>query len=177
MTGTRSRGADAVAMVSNIGSRFDLSNADVIRFLRNYDFAWARRQLIFDIETLRATLLRAETEGWNLVRLGREIEAVTQLDGVLADLLARTESIRAANFGAIASYAAAGVKQIIWLADSDACQYCRKLNRKVIPNGKPFLEPGAFQARKNGRPLLIREAVFAPPLHWGCRCAVRAGVD
>jgi F like protein len=174
---TRSRGTDAVAMVSNIDIRLDLSNADVGRFLRNYDFAWARRQLIFDVEALRAIFLRAETEGWSLVRLGTEIEAAGQLDGELADLLARTETIRAANFGAIASYSAAGVERIVWLADSDACQYCRKLNRKAIPIGKPFLEPGSFQARKNGRPLLIREAVLAPPLHWGCRCAVRAGID
>jgi hypothetical protein len=161
---------------SKVGIRFDLSNADVIDFVRNYDFAWARRQIVFDVETFRGLLIKAETEGWSLPDLTREIQAVTPLDGALADLLARTETIRAANFGAVASYSEAGIERIVWLADSDSCQYCRKLNGKTTPIRKPFLEPGPFQARKNGQPLLVREPVFASPLHWGCRCAVRADV-
>lgn len=155
--------------------RFDLSNADVLQFLRAYDFAWARRQIIFDIEAVRAIFLRAETGGDGR-NLSREIEAVTLLDGTLADLLARTEMIRAANAAAITSYRRAGVERLAWVADSDSCQYCRKLNRTVTPVTKPFLEPGEFLARKNGRTLLVRDAVFGPPLHWGCRCAVRADI-
>jgi hypothetical protein len=159
-------------VTADLGIRFDLSNAHVVQFLRTYDFAWARRQLVFDVEALRGAILRAETEGWSVNRLSDEIQAITQLDGTLADLLAQTESIRAANFGAVSSYSAAGVARLAWLASDDCCQYCRKLSRKTVPIGKPFLESGAFQVRKNGRPLLVLEAVFAPPLHWGCRCAV-----
>ncbi len=109
-----SRRARAIAMVSDISIRFDLSNAEVIRFLRNYDFAWARRQLIFDVEAVRAILLRAMTEGWNLVRMAGAIQAVTQLDGGLAHLLARTETIRAANYAAIASYSDARIEGGVW---------------------------------------------------------------
>jgi hypothetical protein len=55
-----SRHRDTVAMVTaDIGNRFDLSNADVVQFLRTYDFAWARRQLIFDVEAFRGAILRA----------------------------------------------------------------------------------------------------------------------
>lgn len=162
--------------MSEIGNRFDLGNADVIHFLRNYDFAWARRQLVFNVEAVRAILLSAESEGWSLVRISREIQAVTLLDGALAELLARTETIRAANLASVASYSKAGIDRVVWLADSDSCQYCRNLNGKTTPISKPFLEPGPFQARKNGWPLLVREPVFASPLHWGCRCTVRADV-
>ena len=70
---------------SKVGIRFDLSNADVIDFVRNYDFAWARRQIVFDVETFRGLLIKAETEGWSLPDLTREIQAVTPLDAALAD--------------------------------------------------------------------------------------------
>jgi hypothetical protein len=128
--------------------RFDLSNTDALQFLRAYDFAWARRQIIFDVEAVRAIFLRAETEGRSLSTLSREIEGATQLDAELADLLARTETIRAANAGAIAYYKHAGIDRLAWIAGSDACQYCRKLNGCVTPIGTPFLDPGEFQARK-----------------------------
>ncbi len=64
------------------------------------------------------------------------------------------------------------------------CAYCPKLSREATPIGKPFLEPGTYLARKTGdndllKPpphLLVREAVFAPPHHWGCRCAVAVDI-
>lgn len=162
--------------MSAIDIRFDLSNEAALDFIRKYDFAFARRQLIFDVEALRAVLLGAESAGWSLKRIGDEILAATNLDNRVCEMLAQTETIRAANAAALASYLKAGIERVVWIADSRSCQYCRKLSRKAIPIGKPFLESGPFQARKNGRALLIRESVFSPPLHWDCRCAVSADV-
>lgn len=160
---------------SKVGIRFDLSNADVIDFVRNYDFAWARRQIVFDVETFRGLLIKAETG--SLRDLTRAIQREFKLDLGIADLLAQTESLRAANAGALASYRKAGIEAVRWMADLPArCQYCRALNNKQVAAGAPFLQPGEFSARRNGKPMIVFDPVCLPPLHFGCTCTIRAVV-
>ena len=70
-----------------------------------------------------------------------------------AEMVARTEVARAQNQGILATYAAAGVERITWVASSDACDYCAELDGETIDLGDDF----------DG-------GVDAPPLHPNCRC-------
>ncbi len=160
---------------SKVGIGFDLSNVGVAAFIRNYDFAYARRQLLFDVEVFRGLLLAAETEGWSLDKLSRVIQREFKFDLGIADLLAQTETLRATNAAALASYRDAGIKTVQWLAGVPAnCQYCRALSNKEVAPGAAFVKPGEFFARRNGKPLIVIEPVCLPPLHFGCKCTICA---
>jgi hypothetical protein len=64
---------------------------------------------------------------------------------------------------------------VSWETSSEPeCQYCRALSNKEVAPGAPFLKPGEFFARRNGKPLIVIEPVCLPPLHFGCKCTIRA---
>ena len=71
-----------------------------------------------------------------------------------AQVIARTEILRASNQGALAVYQQYGVKRVMWLAAADerTCPICGALHRKLFP---------------------IEQIPFgAPPAHPRCRCFI-----
>jgi len=172
--------AGDAASTAELGVKFDLSNADVIDFIRKYAFKFADKISSTSAGDVREILTEAETEGWSLSELSEHLQDKFEAwDSTRADMIARTETIRAANAGALESYKQAGITRKVWIADGDACPYCAGLDGTVISIDEPFLEQGTkYQPDGAKTPLSIDyEDVDGPPAHPNCRCAVRAEVD
>jgi hypothetical protein len=156
---------------------FNLSIEPLRTFALEYDFAWAKRQFNLDVERLRALILRSVEKGWSIAKLGQGIQDDLNLDLEFARMLAATETVRAANAGAITTYRRSGIARKAWVPCGEACGYCRGLARKAVGIDEPFLAAGqVYLPRKNMHPLIVVEPVYYPPLHGACRCAIRAEV-
>jgi SPP1 gp7 family putative phage head morphogenesis protein len=88
-------------------------------------------------------------------------QLVPRIEGILrlperAEMIARTEIARAVTAGAIDSYTSAGVTEVDWLAEPDACPVC-KGNADASPQHILAVWPGG---------------VPAPPQHPACRCSL-----
>ena len=168
------------ASTAELGVKFDLSNQDVIDFIKSYAFKFAQEISETSADDVRDIMTQAEQSGWSVKELGDALfEKFDDWDSTRADLVARTETIRAANAGAIASYKQAGITKKVWIADDDACPYCAGLDGTVIGIDDNFLDQGeTYQPDGAQKPMdTSYDDVDAPPAHPNCRCAVRAEVD
>lgn len=168
------------AATAELGVKFDLSNQDVIDFIKSYAFKFAQQISATSAKDVRDIMTEAEQQGWSLKELGDALfEKFDDWDSTRADLVARTETIRAANAGAIASYKQAGVTKKVWLADDDACPYCAGLDGTVVGIDDNFLDQDeTYQPDGAEKPMTVDyDDVNGPPAHPNCRCAVSAQVD
>ncbi len=107
-----------------------------------------------------ASLVRIEKYSGHVYNLETE-------DGYyVTDGLYTKNSHRAMHAGQYAVDEQHGVEKIEWLASSDACDVCRKLNGQQRKLGVPFLvkTTGPEQYRK----------VFYPGAHPGCMCSYKS---
>lgn len=110
--------------------------------------------------------LRKEMEtglmsGESIVKLKKRIGKVFKMADSRAEMIARTEIIRAENVGSLEGYMQTGLKgDIEWVAKMDhkTCQYCRSLNGKTVKLGDSF-----HDAKWEGK---------AAPRHPSCRCRI-----
>ena len=95
-----------------------------------------------------------------------------------AEMIARSETIRASNRGANALYQGWGCQQKEWLTASDGrvCDFCLPMNGTVIAINGNFFEKGdTMTVKVEDRVLTMHfdyEDVKTPPLHPSCRCCL-----
>ena len=164
--------AELVDLVSGID--FDVTNPRVIGFLNRYVPKYA-----FEVnEATQAQLLGALKEG---IAAGESMQLLKmRVRGVFGFAenhrslrIARTETIRASNFGAEEAFRQSGVvKGKKWLTSFDdrTCEIgCKELNGKTSGLGKPFPK-GGVSAELD----YTDGAIPNPPLHPQCRCTIIA---
>lgn len=100
-------------------------------------------------------------------------EVFTQASDTRAEMIARTESLKASNSASVEAYRQSGVvKAKEWLAERDArtCPFCLKQDGKFTDLNKNFFEEGDT-ITEGGQTLTIQFTnVGEPPLHVDCRC-------
>jgi SPP1 gp7 family putative phage head morphogenesis protein len=160
---------------SELDTRFDVNPLKAIAALNAYAFQFSTEVLIAEKAALKDLIRQAFHDGLDLDELAREIhmhfeDGLHRVDkngnervvdvGAWSQLVARTETARAMNRGALDSYAASGTDQVIWIAADDerTCPICRELDRTVANVGENF--PGTD--------------VEGAPIHPNCRCTVVA---
>jgi HK97 family phage portal protein len=171
--------AASEAAQTELGLSIDLSNEQVISFVKSYAFKFADKTVDTSAGDVRDLVEQSESEGWSVKELGDALSKVSESwDKSRAELIAKTETVRASNAGALASYKAAGIVKKVWIADSAACPYCNALDGRVIGIDDAFLKMGdSFQPEGADSALSIRyEDVGYPPAHPNCRCSVGAEV-
>jgi hypothetical protein len=103
--------AGDAAATAELGVKFDLSNADVIEFIRNYAFKFADKISSTSAGDVRDILTEAETEGWSLSELSDHLQAKFDAwDSTRSDLIARTETIRGTVIGIEEAFLSVGDK-------------------------------------------------------------------
>jgi len=150
---------------------FDLVPTRAIAAFDTYALEFSTDVLDAEKAALRTMIRKSLADGVDVAELGRDI-AVFFEDGLhrtdangrdrvvdvddWAKLVARTETARAQNAGALASYTAAKVSYLIFVcADDERTESeCRALDRTVTATG----------ANIEGHD------VPAPPIHCNCRC-------
>jgi HK97 family phage portal protein len=113
--------SDGKALKVDIGIAFDLLNPAVQKWLKKmlHDFA----EEIGDESQaqLEVTLRKGIAEGWAIPQLADEIANVYEgFKGSRAEKIARTEIIKAFNYGSYAAYKQAGVERKEWISALDS---------------------------------------------------------
>lgn len=157
----------------DLGVSFDLSNPRVIDFLETRS---AERVRGID-DTTRAALQAALAEG---TEAGEVLTALSQrvrdtfaaARGRRGAVIARTESVRGANFGITEAFRQGGVEQKEWLAtrDGNVRDEHEFLDGQVQPLDKPFAGPGGEEGMYPGD---FAQAYMVV----NCRCTTLAVID
>jgi SPP1 gp7 family putative phage head morphogenesis protein len=124
------------------------------KLVPNPNAKWAITDATRDM--IRQTATDAVREGWSNQKLAKILRADNAFSRARAITIARTETSRAQNDGAIAGWKATNIvaaKQ--WVVAPDCCDICLLLNGKVVPLDQHF--PGG-----------------GPPKHPNCRCGLKA---
>lgn len=123
---------------------FDLANPEARRWLGERLRLFSASVYGTTIDDIAAQLREAETNGESIERMAARIRAYLDASKITrAELIARTETIYAANQGAIQAYRQADVAQWQWWATADerTCPICSRLHGSLHPIGEDF-EPG-----------------------------------
>ena len=159
-----------------IGIEFELGSAAQQAFVRDYGFKFAAKISESSVEDVRAIIARGQAGELDYPGMLDALkEKFTSWSVDRADLVARSETIRASNYGAKEAWRQSGIEKTQWLAADDACPDCLEFNGTVTGIDENYLaqdEDLPASGRTN-----TYEDVGAPPLHAGCRCTLIAVVE
>lgn len=168
-----------------IQARFDVQSPQVQEFISNTSY-----RLSFDINeqtqrNLRQGLETAFSEGESIPKIRNRVKealgfSVGERENYRATRIARTESIRASNYGTLRAWEDSGViqgKQWFTSEDERTCPFCESLNGIVINSlDGNFKRRGerisVVRGPQRFSMLLDYEDIKAPPLHPNCRCVL-----
>lgn len=151
------RGVRAAGVVLDMALAWDLVQEEVLQWAREYSGALITKVTDDVREKVREIVVDGLVNGdpWNEVQKRIMEKGFPEYR---AEMIARTEVIRAFTQGAVAGYKASGVVVgLRWLdGQPGACRLCSALDGKVVKIGEGFYAGG------DG----------LPPRHPNCRCAV-----
>jgi len=139
------------------GIEFDIHREETIAFLQTYTMEFAEGIVSTTGETVNDVIRLGQEEGWSVPDMRSALtEKFDEFDRVRAERIARTETIRSSNAGAVEAYRQANLHKKEWYAaiDGRECPECAALHQKVV--GVEDMWDG----------------VDYPPLHPNCRCTV-----
>lgn len=156
---------------------FDTSQAIVRQFFSDNALRGIKATNRVTKARLRKVLANAVEQGQGIPEIKRAIKNVfTEASSVRAERIARTEVLKAGNFGTLEAYKQSGVvvgKQWLTAEDEFVCQWCAPLNGKVISLDDTFFDQGSQFVGKDGGIINFKlDSVPAAPLHPNCRCTI-----
>ena len=138
-------------------------------------------------EALRTVLMEGAADGLSIPKLGKLVEGAMDVARKRAELIARTEMLKASNRGGWLAMKQSGVvegKQWQATFDKRTCPMCAEMDGATMPLDEPFFKQGderTFEgttdtpAPENGITFKFDyEEVTHPPLHPDCRCTLLA---
>jgi SPP1 gp7 family putative phage head morphogenesis protein len=141
-------------------------------------------------EALKETLMTGIADGESIWTLRKRIEAALEIARNRAEMIARTEVLKASNRGSWLSYRQSGlVEGKAWLAtyDQRTCEACSEMDGATMPLDEPFFKKGkphtfsnpgeAFEGIPTEGGVDMKfdyEEIQHPPLHPNCRCTLVA---
>ena len=168
-------GDAAEAAAKEIGFTFDMSSAQAVEFVRSYSFQFAERITATSVDDMRSIFDSAFREGVSDEEIRQRVAAVSERwQGARAENVARSETVRAANHGAILSWSARGVTGKEWVAADDACEFCDAMDGTVLGIDENYFDKGS-EFQPEGVESVLRldyDDTQAPPLHPQCRCSI-----
>ena len=165
-----------LSAVEDVGLTIDfISSANTIKFIQDYTYKFANGLTLTSMDEVQGVLEQAFTEGLSLPDMRKRFESIySGWTKQRTEMIARTETIRAANSGAEEGYRQAGVTEKKWLASGDACPDCLALNGTVAMVGSAFVDLNG-QLPASGATVKY-EAINVPPAHPNCRCTITANI-
>ncbi|HEY8424385.1 MAG TPA: phage minor head protein, partial [Limnochordales bacterium] len=160
---------------SELDVAVELDNDYAQRFVQQYVFPFAQTLADGSVDRVRRVILAGQQEGLTVAEMrNRLLDEFDDWTVTRAEMVARTETIRASNAGALMAYRYAGVQMVEWLPAGDACPYCKALEGKRWAAGSVLFDIGdEWHPEGVERPFRITyEPVRHPPLHPHCRCTL-----
>lgn len=137
-----------------------IPDQNAIDYIQSYTFENIKGMNEDIAQRLRQTLQRGFMDGTPLDKLKAEITKAFDVGDNRAEMIARTETNRAANFGRLHGYQKSGAKgKKVYSAhiDNRTSPLCKRLNGQEQPLDKPFKDPkGEWEG-------------MVPPAHVNCR--------
>ena len=127
------------------------------------------------ISLLEESIADGIKEGESLAKLKQRVRDIyTEASEIRAERIARTESLAASNEGALEAYRQSPlVNAKEWSANPGACEFCAKLDGKVVGLNEDFAAKGTkVPGEEEGELVVSYEDIGHPPLHPNCRCAL-----
>lgn len=169
-----------------IGVNFDVERPQVLAFIEQRSFKFSFDTNAGTQKKLRDAFTQSLLEGEGVPQLTRRInEIFTFKKRHQAEQIARSEVIRAANFGAEQAYLQSGVvTEKEWVVSRDArlCPFCEPMAGRRVVVGFTYFQQGDVlnETSEAGNPISLNldyENIFGPPLHVQCRCTLTPVVE
>ena len=167
---------------TSVGITFDIEDPRAIEELTKQTTRFPAGLVNTTEEEIRAAIAAGTREGETIEQLADRVEARLGPDHIInrAMLIARTETIYAANAGAELGYMQSGVvegKQWLIAWDERTCDICLDMEGMTAPIGTPVWEKeglniGDVQARYNLTFDYTEGEMPFPPIHPRCRCTI-----
>jgi len=179
-------GEQAVLLAETLGvGVWDIANPEVQAFISEYSFKFASGLGTTTKDNLRGLVASAQAEGWSINKLRDELTGIYGgWDKTRAQMIARTETIRSSNAGAVMSYKQAGIEYKQWYTaqDGEVCGFCQEMHNKIVGVGDNYWAMGDTMTvdvpdEKPIKMTFSYEDVGAPPLHPNCRCTILPVVE
>jgi SPP1 gp7 family putative phage head morphogenesis protein len=146
---------------------FDIADPNVRQWVDNYTPKFSEELEQVNTDTLRSTLNEGLEAGEGIPQLAARVnDTFETFNKYRAEVIARTETIRASNQAALESYRQSGVvEKKAWLASPESCEICQELEAgEPIALDATFFEDGYSDGQ-------------GPPRHPNCSCAVTAHIE
>jgi len=160
-----------------IDNEFSSTNPAITDYLKNYAFKFSTPVTKETNRRLSEELLEGINAGEGIAKLKKRVEGIfSDMAGTRAELIARSETIRATNYSAEQTYIQSNVvegKRWLTAIDDRTCEWCDEMNGTVQGLGETFVDKGSsFVGRDGGVLNADYEDVEHPPLHPACRCTL-----
>lgn len=146
------------------------------RFVNNYTFDLVVGITDTMVEQLRNAITEELDKGTTINQLQSKLaETVDNVALKRAEVIARTETARAAQYGAIEQARAVGFKNKKYLVSGNPCGLCEAADRlyqnKVVGIGEPFFTAGQQIEGTDGKTYTLKYDIFAASdMHPNCGC-------
>lgn len=155
------------------GGAIDLTTAFAVQYLQEYAGTLITGINTTTREKLRETLAEGFEAGEDIGKLKKRVKTVfADATTNRAEMIARTEALRASNAATVEAYRQSGVVESKeWLTERDgrACPFCLDQDGKTVKLSTNFFKEGET-IEVNGEKYTVTLAVGEPPLHPRCRC-------
>lgn len=168
---------DAAFEFLGINDEFDLTSARARKFLEKNTKKFAGGITEETSRQIRASVAAGLDAGEAIPDLMERIDDLAGFGSVRAEMIARTESIRAATAAEKEAWEESEVvAKVIWYTalDERVCENCGPMHGTEIDIADNFFAKGDTAP---GGLLLDYEAVGGPPMHPDCRCTLLPVVD
>ena len=164
-----------------IGVDFDVKNPSVLAFINRRSFRSSRDTNVGTQEALQALFQKSLLAGEGIPEMTKRINKLFDFKKrYQGEQIARSEVIRASNFGAEHAYLQSGVvseKEWIVSRDERLCPFCEPLAGRRVPVGFVFFQRGDVTQGISDAGNVVTlpldyEDIFHAPLHVQCRCTI-----
>lgn len=157
------RGGNKAYQELRIEGTFEMRGEEAERFLQDYSLLLAKSKFIQVRDRIREILIRGLEEGHGATTIGNALkDEFVKMKGYEAERIARTETIRALNYGRELAYKKTNLvshKQWLVTYDDRLCPFCYPLANQVVPLNADFITETHVRVQN-------------PPLHPNCRCTI-----
>lgn len=164
---------------ASVGGSFNIESESVQRQLQSEAFKFADTVSSTSSKQVRDIFTTAFQEGQSLGVIRDNLQALEPSWTVVrADLIARTETARAANGGAVIGYRESGVverMQYSAILDGSTSEICQALNGRIVDINGSFIEHGQGFVGESGKATNLSYTgggIDFPPAHPQCRSTV-----
>jgi HK97 family phage portal protein len=160
-----------------LGGSFSLPNEEATKFANAYTTKLADGISDSASAAIQESVSRGIAAGLPMDKIQNLLgERMSDWPTARADMVARTETIRAANEGSLNELQHMGVSYKQWIAAADACDECLSYDGVTEPIENNFVEEGDVISTPGGSDEYDYMDIDTPPVHPNCRCTI-TGVD